>query len=81
MGFGLRVSLDQWAILLTMIALVFHAEIINTALEAIVDKVSPEFHPLAKVAKDCAAGAVLVTALAAVIVGLLIFGPKLLALL
>jgi diacylglycerol kinase len=48
----------------------------NTALEAIVDHVAPEFHALAKVAKDCAAGAVVISALAAVIVGLLIFWPK-----
>jgi diacylglycerol kinase len=81
MGLALRISLDQWAILFVMIALVFFAELVNTALEAIVDKVSPEIHPLAKVAKDCTAGAVLVTAIGAIIVGLLIFGPKLWALL
>jgi diacylglycerol kinase len=80
-GIALRISLDQWAILLVMIALVFQAELVNTALESLVDKVSPEVHPLAKVAKDCAAGAVLITAIGAVIVGLLIFGPKLWALL
>ena len=77
MGLALRISFDQWAILFVMIALVFQAELINTALEALVDKVSPEVHPLAKVAKDCAAGAVLVTAMGAVVVGVLIFGPKL----
>ena len=77
-GVWLRVSLDQWAILAVMAALVFQAELVNTALEAIVDKASPEVHPLAKIAKDCAAGAVLVSALFAVIVGLLILGPPLL---
>ena len=77
MGLGLRISFDQWAILFVMIALVFQAELVNTALEALVDKVSPEIHSLAKVAKDCAAGAVLVTVMGAVVVGMLIFGPKL----
>lgn len=79
MGVWLHISLDQWAILAVMMALVLHAELVNTALEAVVDKASPEIHPLAKIAKDCAAGAVLITALLAVLVGLLILGPPLLA--
>lgn len=78
-GVWLRISWEQWAILAVMMALVLHAELVNTALEAIVDKASPEIHPLAKIAKDCAAAAVLVTALLAVLVGLLILGPPLLA--
>ncbi len=57
-----------WAILLTVTGLVLAAELINTALEAIIDHLHPEQHPEMKVAKDCAAGAVLVTALAAVAV-------------
>jgi diacylglycerol kinase len=57
--------------------MVFTAEFINTALEAVVDLASPVQHPLAKVGKDAGAGAVLVAALAAIVVGLLILGPPL----
>lgn len=80
-GLPLQLSLEQWAILVLASALVFQAELMNTALEAVVDRVSPEFHTLAKVAKDCAAGAVFLTALCAVIVGLLVLGPPLLRML
>ncbi|MCS7056359.1 MAG: diacylglycerol kinase family protein [Thermoflexales bacterium] len=76
-GFVLRLSPEQWAILALASGLVFQAELMNTALEAVVDRVSPEFHALAKAAKDCAAGAVFLTALCAVIVGLLVLGPPL----
>ncbi len=80
-GVALGISVEQWAILVGMIALVLQAELVNTALEAVIDHVAPEFHAFAKVAKDCAAGAVFVCAFAAVIVGLLILGPRLFALL
>lgn len=58
------------------IAAVISAEAANSALEAIVDLASPDRHPLAAKAKDCAAAAVLVMACAALIVGLIIFLPK-----
>jgi diacylglycerol kinase (ATP) len=73
----LGVSLRDWAILLLTIALVWVAEFVNTAVEAVVDLLSPDIHPLAKVAKDVAAAAVLIAALAAVGVGLLLLGPPL----
>lgn len=76
-GLAVGLSLEQWAILALASGLVFQAELMNTALEAVVDHVSPEFHALAKVAKDCAAGAVFLTALCAVVVGLLVLGPPL----
>ena len=57
--------------------MVFCAEFLNTAIEAVVDLASPEFHPLAKIGKDVGAAAVLVAALAAVLIGLLILGPPL----
>jgi diacylglycerol kinase len=57
--------------------MVFTAEFINTAIEAVVDLASPVQHPLAKVGKDVGAGAVLVSALAAALIGLLILGPPL----
>ena len=66
----------EWSILLIVIASVISLEMINTAIEAVVDLASPSIHPLAKVAKDVAAGAVLVFAGASVIIGGLIFLPK-----
>jgi len=61
-------------------ALVLGAELLNTAVEAVVDLASPEQHPLAKIAKDAAAGAVLVVSLGALLVGLAVLGPPLLEL-
>lgn len=79
-GIVLGLSPPEWAILALTMALVLQAELVNTALEAIVDHVAPEFHTLAKIAKDCAAGGVFVVAVGAVAVGLFLFGPRLLAL-
>ena len=69
-------TINEWLIIILVITLVISAEMINTAIESVVNLVSPEIHPLAKQAKDVAAGAVLVIALASVIIGLLIFLPK-----
>lgn len=80
-GLWLQLAPIEWAILVVLIAVVLSAELFNTALEATLDRVSSEEHPLAKIGKDVAAGAVLICALGAVLVGLLIFGPHLLALL
>ncbi|MGR7910822.1 diacylglycerol kinase family protein [Lysinibacillus capsici] len=66
----------EWYIVLLLIALMFTLEMMNTAIERVVDLASPEIHPLAKQAKDIAAGAVLVFALFSAIIGLLIFLPK-----
>lgn len=77
MGAWLEIDTHDWAILVLTIAVVFSAEFINTAIEAVVDLASPALHPLAKVGKDVGAGAVLVAALAAIIVGILILGPPL----
>ena len=73
----LRLSLRDWAVIVLTIAMVFTAEFINTAIEAVVDLASPVHHPLAKVGKDVGAGAVLIAAVAAALVGLLILGPPL----
>ncbi|MFL0505071.1 diacylglycerol kinase family protein [Ureibacillus sp. 179-F W5.1 NHS] len=70
------ISITEWFVLIITIALVIGSEMINTAIEAVVNLASPEYHPLAKQAKDVAAGAVLVFAVASVIIGLLIFLPK-----
>ncbi|UCC87220.1 MAG: diacylglycerol kinase family protein [Anaerolineales bacterium] len=77
LGLGLRLSHIEWAIIALTIALVLVAEAFNTVAETAVDLATAEYHPLAKIAKDVAAGAVLLMAIAAVIVGLLILGPPL----
>lgn len=74
----LRLPAHDWAMLVLTTAMVFAAEFMNTAIEAVVDLASPDKHPLAKIGKDVGAAAVLVAALAAVLVGLLILGPPLL---
>jgi diacylglycerol kinase (ATP) len=79
LAFWLRLAPVEWAVLFITITMVWMAEFLNTALEAVVDLASPQHHPLAKIGKDVGAAAVLITALAAVLVGLLIIGPPLLA--
>lgn len=81
LGAVLRISRVEWAILTLLIALVLCLEAINSAIEATVDLVTSDYHPLAKIAKDVAAGAVWLMALASVVIGALIFLPRLLALL
>ncbi|MCZ2126797.1 MAG: diacylglycerol kinase family protein [Anaerolineales bacterium] len=76
-GLWLRISLQEWAIIVLTTAFVFTAEFLNTAIEAVVDLATKENHPLAKVGKDVGAAAVLVAALAAALIGLLILGPPL----
>jgi diacylglycerol kinase (ATP) len=67
----------EWLILTVTIALVLVAEAVNTSLERLVDLHQPEIHPLARDAKDLAAAVVLITAVGALIVGILLFGPRL----
>jgi diacylglycerol kinase (ATP) len=73
----LRLDARDWTIIILTTAMVFTAEFLNTAIEAVVDLASPEKHPLAKVGKDVGAAAVLIAALAAILVGILILGPPL----
>ena len=73
----LALSPGDWALLLLTMAMVWTAEFLNTALEAVVDLASPQNHPLAKVGKDVGAAAVLIAALTAVLIGFLILGPPL----
>lgn len=77
LGAWLRLSSVEWCWIALCIALVILTELINTAIEAWVDLVSPDEHPLAKKAKDAAAGAVLVAAAFSAVVGTLIFLPRL----
>ena len=79
-GFIFNVSKFEWAILILTIGLVLAFELVNTAIEATVDLVTEEYHPLAKVAKDTSAAAVFVFAIVAAIVGLIIFLPKFISL-
>ena len=79
-GFYFQLSTTEWALVVTQIALVWAAEAFNTALEKLADAVSSEYHPLIKAVKDLAAGGVLIVAISAVVVGILIFLPKILAL-
>lgn len=76
-GLWLKLPACDWAVLLLTVAMVFMAEFLNTAIEAVVDLASPARHPLAKAGKDVGAAAVLIAALAAIGVGLLILGPPL----
>lgn len=76
LGLLFQIARWEWLILSLICALVLFAEGVNTALEAVVDLASPEFHPQAKIAKDVAAGAVLLCAFAAIVIGCLIFLPR-----
>ena len=73
----LRLSAADWALLAVTAALVWTAELINTALEAVVDLASPGRQPLARLAKDLSAAAVLVAAVGAAVVGALVLAPPL----
>ncbi|MGA3291834.1 MAG: diacylglycerol kinase family protein [Candidatus Microgenomates bacterium] len=78
LGIILKISHSDWVDLVLVMASVLILELINTAIEAIVDMVSPEIQEKAKIAKDVSAGAVLVASIAAVFIGGLIFLPKIL---
>ncbi|KAA0224377.1 MAG: hypothetical protein AKCLJLPJ_01723 [Fimbriimonadales bacterium] len=72
-GLLINLSVREMVVLLFMISLVVVAEMFNSAIEAVVDLVQPTYHPLAKFAKDMAAGAVLITTMTALVVGLMLF--------
>lgn len=77
LGAAFQISRTEWLAIVLAIMIVLGAEGANTAIEAAVDLASPAYHPLAKIAKDVAAGTVLLAALGAVIVGAIIFLPRL----
>ncbi|HEY6539673.1 MAG TPA: diacylglycerol kinase family protein [Ktedonobacteraceae bacterium] len=81
LGIALHISAVEFALIFVAIAGVMIAEMFNTVIELCVDLASPSYHPLAKIAKDVAAGAVLLSAIMAIIIALFVFGPHLLALL
>ena len=76
-GIYFRISAVEWAVLALTIGFVFSAEMLNTVAELAVDLLTQHYHPMAKVAKDVGAGAVLVAAIAAAGVGVAVFGPRL----
>lgn len=76
LGFILKVSYIEWVALLTVSVIVISLELINTSIEGIVDTFMKEYHPDAKAVKDISAAAVLAAAVGAVVIGLIIFLPK-----
>ncbi len=80
LGFVLKISPGEWIALVIVMSLVFICELFNTSLEAFADFVSPERHPQIKKVKDLAAAAVLISALAALTTGVIIFLPKIMVL-
>lgn len=78
-GFILNISVTEWCICFTLFGLIMGLELVNTAVESVVDLVTDEWQPLARRAKDCAAGAVLIAAIWAAVTGGIIFFPKLFA--
>ena len=76
LGFLFKISIFEWLVIFLIIGLVIATELINTSIEATIDLVTDEINPLAKIAKDTAAAAVLIFGLTALIVGALIFIPK-----
>lgn len=78
MGYRFKISVVEWCLCMVLFGMVIGMELINCSIEAVVDLVCPQMHPLAKKAKDTAAGAVLVVAISAAVIGLIIFIPKIL---
>ena len=78
-GFILKISYTEWLVCLVLIGLVLMAEFFNTSIEYLVDLVSPEIHPLTKATKDTASAGLLMMSIISVIIGLMIFVPKLIS--
>lgn len=78
LGFWVGLTRLEWLLLLVMMSLVLVGELINTALELILNLMEARHHPVARAAKDVAAGAVFLAGAISVIVGILLFGPRLL---
>ena len=74
-GFYLKISASDWRWIALAITLVWMTEIMNTAVESVCDALHPEHHPMIGIAKDAAAGAVLMAGIGAVVIGLLTFWP------
>ena len=75
LGIVLKINFYEWAVIIVAFVVVLAIELLNTAIEAVVDLVTKEIHPLAKIAKDCGSAAAFVSSLVAVIIGLFVFVP------
>lgn len=75
-SFFFKISVTEWCFVITSVTIIIGAEAFNSAIESLTDLVSPEKHPLAGKTKDMAAGAVLILAIGAAIIGCIIFLPK-----
>jgi diacylglycerol kinase len=80
LGYALSISVNEWQWIILCVAIVLMAELFNTALEMLTDLVSPEYNKIAGHVKDMGAGAVVITAIFALVTGIIIFFPKLLLL-
>ncbi|PWU03879.1 MAG: diacylglycerol kinase [Bacteroidetes bacterium] len=80
-GFVLHISAMEWIVIILCIAAVLSLEMINSSIEKLSDMVKPGFDPQIKIIKDTAAGAVLIAAVASLIIGIIIFGNKIISLL
>lgn len=78
-GVVFKITPIQWVIILVMLSLIVVAELFNTAIEAVVDMITDEYHPLAKVAKDTASGAVFISTLTAFGMWIGVFLPKIIS--
>ncbi len=76
-GFVFSLNTIEWAVILLAIGMVLAAELLNSAVEKLIDYLKPELHPLAGTIKDVAAGSVLITAITAALIGIIVFLPKL----
>lgn len=75
-GWYFELNTGEWLWIIASSGIVLLSELFNTAIEVLVDLISPDIHPKAKIIKDVAAGAVLIAAFAALLIGLIIFLPK-----
>ena len=80
LGFVLKISINQWSVLLIVLGVILTIELLNTAIEAIVDMVTLEYHELAKITKDCGSAATFVASVIGFIIALVIFVPKIILL-
>ena len=80
LGIVLKINFYEWAVIIVAFVVVLAIELLNTAIEAVVDLVTKEFHPLAKIAKDCGSAAAFVSGVASAVICLVIFLPKIIEL-
>ena len=80
LGITLKINFYEWAVIIVAFVVVLAIELLNTAIEAVVDLVTKEIHPLAKIAKDCGSAAAFVSGVASAVICLFIFLPKIMAL-